>query len=113
LREDPKESEMTAYFIVRAQVMDSAVKDDFDRWYQDVHLPDALKGFKARRAWRGWSAVEASVHHAFYEFDDLAQAQAIQSSGALKRLVAEFDRVWGDKVTRNRDFVEVIQTIGA
>jgi hypothetical protein len=104
---------MTAYFIVRAKVLDAAVKDDFNRWYQDEHLPDALKGFNARRAWRGWSALDPSVHHAFYEFDDVARAQAIQGSDALKRLVAEFDRAWGDKVTRTRDVVEAIQTIGA
>ena len=103
---------MPAYFMVRANVLDAAVKDDFDRWYRDEHLPDALKSFNARRAWRGWSAVDAGVHHAFYEFDDLARAQAIQGSEALKRLIAEFDRVWGDKVTRSRDSVEVIQTLG-
>ena len=103
---------MTAYFIVRAQVVDAAVKDDFDRWYRDEHLPDALKGFNARRAWRGWSAVDPSVHHAFYEFDTMARAQAIRGSDALRRLVAEFDRAWGGKVTRSRDFVEVIQSIG-
>jgi len=104
---------MTAYFIVRAKVVDASVRDDFDRWYRDEHLPEALKGFNARRAWRGWSAVDASVHHAFYEFDDMASAQAIQSSSVLKRLVAEFDRAWGDKVTRSRDVVEVMQTLGA
>ena len=103
---------MIAYFMVRAQVVDAAVRDDFDRWYQDEHLPDALKGFNARRAWRGWSALDASVHHAFYEFDDLALAQAIQGSAEFKRLVAEFDRRWGNKVTRSRDFVEVIQIVG-
>ena len=104
---------MTAYFIVRAKVVDAAAKDDFDRWYQDEHLPDALKGFNARRAWRGWSAVDPLVHHAFYEFDDTAHAQAIQGSDALKKLVVEFDRKWGDKVTRSRDVVKVIQKIGA
>ena len=104
---------MTAYFIVRARVVDAAVKDDFDRWYRDEHLPDALKGFNARRAWRGWSAVDPYVHHAFYEFDSMAQAQAIQGSAAFKHLVAEFDRAWGDKVTRSRDFVELVQTLGA
>ena len=103
---------MTAYFIVRAQVVDPALKDDFDRWCQKEHLPDALKGFNARRAWRGWSAVDPLVHHAFYEFADIAQAQAIQGSDALKGLIAEFDRVWGDKVTRSRDFVDVIQNLG-
>lgn len=104
---------MTAYFIVRARVADSALRDDFDRWYQDEHLPDALKGFNARRAWRGWSAVDPSVHYAYYEFDDLAHAQAIHGSDALKSLAAEFDRVWGDKVPRSRDIIEVVQAIGA
>lgn len=103
---------MTAYFIVKAQV-DPAVKNDFDRWYQNEHLPDALKGFKAKRAWRGWSQTEANVHYACYEFDDLASAQAIQGSDALKALVAEFDRAWGDKVRRSRDTVEAVQMIGA
>jgi hypothetical protein len=104
---------MTAYFIVRAKVVDATVKDDFDRWYQKEHLPDALKGFKARRAWRGWSAVDPLAHYAYYEFDDMASARAIQGSEAFKGLVAEFDRVWGDRVSRSRDFVEVVQTIGA
>lgn len=102
---------MPAFFMVRAQVLDASVRNDFDRWYRDEHLPQALAGFKARRAWRGWSAVDASVHHAVYEFDDLASAQAIVGSDALKRLVAEFDRLWGSKVTRSRDFVEVIQAV--
>ena len=103
---------MTAYFMVRAQVTDAAARNDFDRWYQDEHLPDALKGFNARRAWRGWSALEPNVHYAFYEFEDLARAKAIQGSDALKRLVAEWDRTWGDKVPRSRDFVEIVQVLG-
>jgi hypothetical protein len=102
---------MSAYFIVRAQIVDTSVKDAFDRWYQDEHLPDALKAFKAKRAFRGWSDMDASVHYAFYEFDDVASARAIQGSDDLKRLVAEFDRAWGDKVTRSRDIVEAVQTI--
>ena len=103
---------MTAYFIVRAQVVDADVKDAFDRWYQDEHLPEALEAFNARRAWRGWSAVDANVHFAFYEFDDLAAAQAIPESNALKGLVVEFDRMWGDKVTRSREIVDAIQVVG-
>ena len=101
---------MSAYFIVRAQVVDVSVKQDFDRWYE-VHLQEALEGFKARRAWRGWSAVDKNVHYAFYEFEDLARAQAIQGTAALKELVADFDRSWGNKVTRTRDFVEIVQGV--
>ncbi len=104
---------MTAYFIVRAEVLDVALKDDFDHWYQKEHLPDAKAAFNARRAWRGWSNSDATVHYACYEFDDLASAQAVLASDALKRLAAEFDRVWSDTVLRGRDIVETIQTIGA
>ena len=104
---------MTAFFIVRAHVADTVAKDDFDRWYRDEHLPDALKAFNAQRAWRGWSEADSSLHYAVYEFNDMAGVRAIQGSDALKHLVAEFDRVWGDKVRRSRDIVEVVQAIGA
>lgn len=103
---------MTAYFIVRAKVLDAALKDDFDRWYQNEHLPDALREFNARRAWRGWSSVNPDVHYAYYQFEHAAQARAIPGSDALKRLVVEFDRVWGDKITRSREVVELAQTLG-
>jgi hypothetical protein len=103
---------MSACFMVRAQVVDSAARDDFDRWYQEEHLPDALTAFGARRAWRGWSDVDPSVHYAFYEFDNLAAAQAITGSEALRALVAEFDRLWGERVTRTRDIVDNAQAIG-
>ncbi len=101
---------MSALFIVRAQV-DPSVRDAFDRWYQKEHLPDALKAFKAKRAWRGWSDTDQLVHYAFYEFEDMARARAIPGSTEIKALIAEFDRAWGDKVTRSREVVEVVQTL--
>jgi hypothetical protein len=104
---------MSATFIVRAQVVDASVKEAFDRWYRDEHLPDAKKAFGAQRAWRGWSEVDPSVHYAVYEFDDIARLRALPGSAALKALVAEFDRAWGKKVVRSRDSVRVVQRIDA
>lgn len=101
---------MAALLMVRAQLMDPAAKAEFDRWYQIEHLPDALNAFKARRAFRCWSRTEPSVHVAFYEFDDLASANAIQDSAPLRELIAEFDRAWGDKVRRSREILQVVQT---
>jgi hypothetical protein len=100
---------MTAFFIVRAQVVDPSARDPFDRWYEDDHLPDAVRTFKAKRGWRGWSDLEPNVHYAFYEFADMASAKAIQGTEGLKRLVADFDRTWGNRVTRTRDFVQIVQ----
>jgi hypothetical protein len=103
---------MSAYLIVRAQMVDPAVKQAFDRWYQDEHLPDAQKAFKVARAFRAWSQSDSAVHYAYYEFTDATSAHAIRDTEGFKRLVAEFDRVWGDKVTRSREVVEIVQAIG-
>ena len=102
---------MTAYLIVRAEV-DPAVRDAFDAWYRDEHLPDAVEAFGAAGAWRGWSDVNDNVHIAFYEFADLADVNRVMASDALGRMIGEFDRHWQGKVTRTREVVEAIQSIG-
>ena len=107
------EKAMDAVFMVRAQVVDASVKDAFDRWYADEHLPDALKAFGAKSAWRGWNDVDPSMHYAMYEFDDIGKVRALPGSAGMKRLVAEFDRAWGEKVVRGRDQVRVVQRVGA
>lgn len=102
---------MPAYLIVRAEVADPAHRDDFDRWYAQEHLPEAVEKFNARSASRGWSDVDASLHYAFYEFADLAAARAISTSAAIKGLIAEFDRLWDGKVERTREVLEIKQTL--
>jgi hypothetical protein len=69
-------------------------------------LPEAVASFGAERAWRCWSRTDPAVHYAFYEFADLARAQAVLGSPELQALVAEFDRVWEARVTRTRDILE-------
>ena len=101
---------MTAFLIVRAEV-DPSVRDAFDGWYQNEHLPDAVRAFSAAGAWRGWSAVDDNVHMAFYEFADVAEVNRVMGSDALKGLIAEFDRNWAGKVIRTREVVESIQAI--
>lgn len=100
---------MAACFIVRARIVSASDRDAFERWYRDEHFPDAVRAFGAKRAWRGWSDTGPLVHYALYEFDTLEKARALPGSGALQRLVAEFDRVWGERVVRERDRVEIVQ----
>ncbi|MCB4821265.1 hypothetical protein [Roseicella aerolata] len=96
-----------AYLMVRAVVAEAADRPRFDRWYEAEHLPDAARAFETKRAWRCWSRTDPSVHIAFYEFADAARAEAVLASPALKDLVAEFDRVWENRVIRTRDLLEV------
>ena len=101
---------MTAYLIVRAEVPE-ADRDRFDHWYETEHLPDAKRAFNALSAKRGWSTLEPTSHLAFYEFPDMEAANAIAGSDEIKKLIAEFDRVWQGRVTRTRDVVEIAQSI--
>jgi hypothetical protein len=96
-----------AWLMVRAVVAEVADRPRFDRWYEAEHLPEAVAGFGAVRGWRCWSAIDPSVHYAFYEFPDLARARAVLESDAIRASIAEFDRVWGDRVIRSREIMEL------
>jgi len=97
------------YFVVRAEVPDAADRATFDHWYETDHLPWAVKVFGAQRGWRCWSRSDPKVHYAFYEFAEVDQAQALIGSDKVKPLVADFDRVWGERVTRQREILEIAQ----
>lgn len=99
-----------AYLAVRAEVPE-ADRARFEEWYASDHLPWAMRVFEARRAWRCWSRSDPAVHVAFYEFDSVEAAQATQTAEATKALVADFDRVWGGRVTRRRAVLDVVQEI--
>jgi hypothetical protein len=100
-------------FVVRAEVMDAADRAAFDRWYEVEHLPDALKVFRAERAWRCWSETEPTVHYAFYQFASVAAAQAVLQSAGIRTLIAEFDRAWGSRVKRSREILHAVQELAA
>ena len=97
---------MSAYLVVRA-VVPEADRRQFDHWYRTEHLPDAAKAFAARTAWRAWSRTDPSLHYAYYQFADVAAAEAVTTSPAIRTLVAEFDARWGTSVTRTREIIEV------
>src|ERR1700751_4054781 len=94
------------YFVVRAEVPREADRAPFDEWYASDHLPWAIKVFGAQRGWRCWSRSDPAVHYAFYEFTDVRDAEALIGSENLGPLVEDFDRVWGDRVTRQREILE-------
>jgi hypothetical protein len=104
-----------AYLAVRAEVPEGE-RERFDHWYETDHLPWALRAFAARRAWRCWSRSDPQgdpcVHIAFYEFDSVEAAEAATAPEKIAPLVADFDRVWGDRVTRRRAILDIVQEIG-
>jgi len=100
------------FFVVRATVADAAKRAAFDAWYHREHLPDAVKAFGAKKAWRFWSVSDPSVHQATYEFADQAALERATNGEVLKPLVAEWDRRWPE-VKRTREIFVLAQELGA
>ncbi|CCD92347.1 conserved hypothetical protein [Bradyrhizobium sp. ORS 375] len=100
----------SAIFVVRATVPDPSRRDAFDRWYRDVHLPDAIKSFGVRKAWRVWSLTDPAVHQAMYQFDDVAAMERAVSGEEMKRLIIDFNRDWPE-VTRTRESLVLAQVV--
>ena len=100
-----------AWLVVRATVADAADRAAFDAWYRAEHLPDAMKAFGVRSAWRTWSETDPSVHCAHYRFDSLDALNAVMAGPAIRDLIAEFDRRWGTRVSRTREVMTVADEI--
>ena len=101
---------MAAFLIVRAEVNPSA-RDEFDAWYQDIHLQRIATAYGAAGAWRGWSAIDENVHVACYEFADLADVDRVTASDKRERMVGEFARRWQGRASWTREVVETVQVI--
>ena len=99
-----------AVFIVRATVTDPAKRAAFDKWYATEHLPDAVKSFGVKKAWRFWSASDPAVHQAMYEFADQAALERATGGEQMKRLIADFNRDWPE-VTRTRETLLLAQEL--
>ena len=98
-----------SYLVVRAEVPNEADRAQFDHWYAADHLPWAIRVFGTRRGWRCWSRTDPAVHYAFYEFTNVDAARAATTPEKIAPLVADFDRVWGNRVSRQREILEIVQ----
>ena len=100
------------FFVVRATVVDPSKRQAFDEWYRREHLPDAVKAFGVKKAWRLWSVSDPALHQASYEFPDQAALDRATSGEALEPLVAEWNRRWPE-VTRTREILVLAEEFGA
>ncbi len=101
----------TVFFVVRATVGDPAKRAAFDKWYQTEHLPDAVRSWGVKKAWRVWGLSDPSLHQATYQFDDEASLDRAMKGEDMKRLVDDFNRDWPD-VRRIRETVVLAEAFG-
>ena len=55
--------------------------------------------------------IAAIRHYTFYEFADVEEARELTDCDKIKPLIADLDRVWGNRVSRRREILEIVQEI--
>ena len=100
---------MTCYIIVKSDTT-LVDKKEFENWYANEHLSEAMKAFKAKNAKRGW-IKNTNFHLAIYEFENNKDAEKAINSKNLEILIKKFDKKWENKVQRTRELTELIQII--
>jgi hypothetical protein len=90
------------YLQVVATLDSSVDRDDFEQWYDVVHVPQVISNLGAKTARRMWSLEQPTVHYAFYEFESTEFLITQLSSPEMLNLIREFDARWGDSVKRER-----------
>ena len=96
--------------IVRA-IVPEELREQFEIWYQEEHLPEAHKAFGSYQAYRGWSSENPEAHFAVYRFKDVGAVNEMTLSGILRILVAKFDERWQGNVTRTREIIKDKQSL--
>ena len=99
------------FFVVRATVTDPSKRAAFDKWYENGHLPDAVKSWRVKKAWRFWSLTDPALHQATYEFADQAALERAMNGDDMKRLIADFNRDWPG-ITRTREVLVLAEEYG-
>ena len=99
-------------FVVRATIAKER-ESEFNRWYNEEHLPQVLRynGAVSGRRYRRIAGEDRYDYMAVYEFASEAVLQTFLQSDALKDLRAEYDRHFGavsERVEQLRGVVSVV-----
>ena len=85
------------HIMIAANECTSEVEDEYNRWYNEVHLPMFFeyKGLrKASRYKLKGDIPGVSKYLAVYEFENEEDMKGFANSDAMKKAIADFDQKW-------------------
>jgi hypothetical protein len=99
-------------FVVQLEV-DAEVEDEWNAWYDAVHLPEVMAASPAiRRAtrFRQTGGSGTKPYCAIYEFDDQHGLEEFMASERLAEMSAQYNEDWGDRSSRfNHSYVAFVE----
>ncbi len=89
--------------VVRATI-DPAHEEEFNRWYNEEHVPDALRlaGCVGAARYRVLGGDDSHQYVAVYAFEDEASLHAAMTGDYRQELVRRYDAAFGKFSNRSR-----------
>jgi uncharacterized protein (TIGR02118 family) len=93
----------TVLFMVKATIPKEK-EQEFNRWYDEVHVPMFLQfnGAVSARRYKAIVGEEKFQYVAMYELKDEATFKRLMESDHMKALKADYDAKWGSVSDRAR-----------
>jgi uncharacterized protein (TIGR02118 family) len=93
----------TVLFMVKATIPKEK-EQEFNRWYDEVHIPMFLQfnGAVSARRYKAIVGEEKFQYVAMYELKDEATFKRLMESDHMKALKADYDAKWGSVSDRAR-----------
>jgi antibiotic biosynthesis monooxygenase (ABM) superfamily enzyme len=92
------------FLAVRATV-DAGREDEFNRWYDDEHVPEAVNMFPGCLGGARYKVLDGDGTHqyvALYAFGTAAELKAALAGPEIKELARRYDQAIGSFSTRTR-----------
>lgn len=73
-------------------------EEEFNRWYNEEHLPRAIERLSGAISCRRYKIVEGEEEYQFlaiYEFESYQALDSALKSNAMKQLIEEYDEAFG------------------
>lgn len=85
-------------------------EEEFNDWYNKVHIPDVLKfpGILSARRYKAIMGEDRWQYLACYEFESEDALQAYLASDLLKALIRDYDERYGGVSERSRSAYRLV-----
>ena len=101
------------YLLTVRATVEAGHEDEFNRWYDEEHVPDALRMFPGCIGAARYRVTEGDGSHQYmatYAFESEAALEGLMASDGLREMIRRYDAAIGSFSTRARTtYVRVLE----
>ncbi|ARM75379.1 DUF4286 family protein [Acidianus manzaensis] len=102
---------MKGIYVVRVDVLDNNIENNFNKWYSYVHLPDLMKIKYLETSRRFFSTTSIPKYLSLYEFPDKEKLIEGKNSEEMKYVRSDTIKRWNGKLSKGERYYTTVEEI--